>query len=140
MPSGFGSSAVDSVTANDSVIMPESKPGWTSLEETLRTLLDDISGRLGVPERWLSADPSGWMVEADAFPPRDEAAARSFRAAVRDLKPDAEREVTDQTGSRWTGLPAGNYKDREWLLMLPGSAEHWSGVPGLESVVERIGR
>jgi diguanylate cyclase (GGDEF)-like protein len=131
---------VESVSANDSVVMPESKPSWTNFEETLRTLLDDISSSLGVPVALLSRDPSGWKFEAEAFPPRASDDARSFRAPVRDWEPDAEREVTDQAGSRWTGLPAGNFKDREWLLMLPGSAEHWSAVPELENVVERIGR
>ena len=48
--------------------------------------------------------------------------------------------MTDQAGSPWTGLLAGNLREREWLLMLPGNAERWNAVAGLETVIGRFGR
>ena len=41
-------------------------------------------------------------------------------------------DVTDQSGLPWTGLLAGQVREREWLLMVPGSAERWNAVSGLE--------
>ena len=43
-------------------------------------------------------------------------------------------------GLPWTGLLAGTLRDREWLLMLPGNAERWNAVAGLEHVIGRFGR
>ncbi len=38
------------------------------------------------------------------------------------------------------GFWPGILRDREWLLMLPGNAERWNAVAGLEHVIGRFGR
>ncbi len=110
------------------------------LSRALQGLLDDAAGALGVPVALLSRDRAGWRFEAEAFPPRPVAEAPRFRTPAGGWPQSSGAEVTDQAGLPWTGLLAGHLRSREWLLMLPGSANRWNTVPGLEGLVDRFGR
>ncbi len=109
------------------------------LNNALRSLLDDVARTLGVPLALLSRDQAGWRFEAEAFPPRPVADAPRFRATVSAWPTSPGADVTDQSGSPWTGLLAGQVREREWLLMLPGNSERWNAVAGLESVIGQFG-
>ncbi len=108
------------------------------LKQALRGLLDDVARTLGVPLALLSRDRAGWRFEAEAFPPRPVADASRFRPPMSDWRPGPGADVTDQAGSPWTGLLAGQIREREWLLMLPGRTERWNAVAGLEGVIARF--
>lgn len=109
------------------------------LNSALRNLLDDVARTLDVPLALLSRDQAGWRFEAEAFPPRPVADALRFRAPVSPWPTSPGADVTDQSGSPWTGLLAGQVREREWLLMLPGNADRWNAVAGLEGVIGRFG-
>jgi diguanylate cyclase (GGDEF)-like protein len=117
-----------------------SAPGkGTDLGQALRGLLEDVARALGVPLALLSRDHGGWRYEAEAFPLRPFADASRFRASP-DWAPSTNADVRDQAGSPWTGLLAGTLRDREWLLMLPGNAERWNTVAGLDNVIGKFGQ
>jgi len=138
------SKAVESVSALDSGQMPDMTPRReehpNDLSHVLRGLLDDVCRTLGVPLALLSRDRAGWRFDAEAFPPRPVSDVPRFKAPAAEWRSGSEADVTDQTGSPWTGLLAGTLREREWLLMLPGNAERWNAVAGLEHVISRFGR
>src|SRR5262245_40656182 len=137
---GSDSSAVESVSISDSTSDGGEMAGTypADLSSALRSLLDGVARTLGVPLALLSRDRAGWRFEAEAFPARPIADAQRFRGPG-SAWPPGSTDVTDQTGAPWTGLLAGQVRQREWLLMLPGSAERWRAVNGLESIVDRFG-
>ena len=105
------STALESVSAHDSRQMPDMmgrEERRTDLSHVLRGLLDDVCRTLGVPLALLSRDRAGWRFEAEAFPPRPVADVPRFRAPAAEWRSGTEADVTDQTGSPWTGLLAGN--------------------------------
>ena len=112
----------------------------SDLNSALRGLLDDVARTLGVPLALLSRDQAGWRFEAEAFPPRPVADAPRFRAPAGDLVPGAGADVTTRADRRGPDCSPASLRDREWLLMLPGSAERWNAVAGLESVIGRFGQ
>ena len=137
-------SAVEQVSPDDSGQTPDT-PARTEervsdLGQAVRALLDDVCRTLNVPLALLSRDRAGWRFEAEAFPPRPVADLPRFRAPGGDWASGSVADVTDQTGSPWTGLLAATLRNREWLLMLPGNAERWNTVTGLEHVIGRFGR
>ena len=137
-------SPVESVSTLDSGQAPDMpsriNESTADLNQALRGLLDDVARTLGVPLALLSRDQAGWRFEAEAFPPRPVADAPRFRVPTSDWLPGSATDVMDQTGSPWTGLLAGTLRDRDWLLMLPGKADRWNTVAGLENVIGRFGR
>jgi diguanylate cyclase (GGDEF)-like protein len=140
---GSDSSLMESVSALDLGQTPDmasrTDESPVGLGQALQGLLDDAARALGVPLALLSRDQAGWRFEAEAFPPRPLADAPRFRTpAVGRLQTSGE--ITDKAGLPWTGLLAGNLRSREWLLMLPGSADRWNTVQGLDGLVERFGK
>ena len=131
-------SELDSGRATDMASLMDDKAA--DLNQALRGLLDDVARTLGVPLALLSRDQAGWRFEAESFPPRPVADVPRFRAPTGDWLPGSTPDVTDQVGSPWTGLLAGTLRDREWLLMLPGTAERWNAVSGLERVIGQFGQ
>ena len=121
-------------------IRPRREERSTDLSLVLRGLLEEVCRTLGVPLALLSRDRAGWRFEAEAFPQRPVADAPRFRAPATEWRSGIAADVTDETGSPWTGLLAGTFRDREWLLVLPGSTERWNAVAGLEQVISRFGR
>jgi diguanylate cyclase (GGDEF)-like protein len=141
---GADSAPGESPTAFESNQSADSTPhatgGGADLGQALRGLLDEAARTLGVPLALLSRDRGGWRFEAEAFPQRPVADSARFRAPDSDWLPAAGAELTDQRGSPWTGLFAGYLREREWLLMLPGTAERWKAVAGLEPLTARFGQ
>jgi diguanylate cyclase (GGDEF)-like protein len=127
---------------SESVLLPDSSAAGvgTDLNDALRGLLEDVARSLGVPLALLSRDHGGWRYEAEAFPLRPLADPKRFRAPSPDWAPGVNADVRDQSGAPWTGLLAGTLRDREWLLMLPGNAERWNAVAGLDSVIGKFGQ
>jgi diguanylate cyclase (GGDEF)-like protein len=141
----FGFPGSDSAVENPSTELAAAS-GMTTARKTddfagaLRELLEDVARTLGVPLALLSRDRVGWRFEAEAFAPRSVTDGERFRGPRADWQAGSAADVTDQTGTPWTGVLAGNLRQREWLLMLPGRAERWSSVSGLDGLVERFGR
>jgi diguanylate cyclase (GGDEF)-like protein len=136
--------SVASAFADDSGALagmePVANAAAPSLSDALGGLLDGVARTLGVPIALLSRDRAGWRFEAEGFPPHPVADAPRFRSAATEWPAGSEAAITDQAGSPWTGLIAGQLRHREWLLMLPGNAERWNTVAGLEGVIGRFGQ
>jgi diguanylate cyclase (GGDEF)-like protein len=111
-----------------------------TLSEALEALLDGAACALGLPVALLSRTDTEWRFEAEAFPPKPVSNAQRFRAPEGEWKGGVSAEVTDQSGSQWTGLLVGQVRQREWLLMLPGTSERWNGESGLDTLSDRLGR
>ena len=146
MPVRYGSDplSMESASDNESAAAPgvaplETQAAW-SLGDALSGLLDGVARTLGVPIALLSRDRAGWRFEAEAFPPRPVADAPRFRGAATDWPAGSQADIAGQAGSPWTGLIAGHLRQREWLLMLPGNAERWNTVAGLEGLIGRFGQ
>jgi len=119
---------------------PRPEERASDLSQALRGQLEDVCRTLGVPLALLSRDRAGWRFEAEAFPARPVADVPRFRVPEVNRLSGSAPEMTDRSGSPWTGLLAATLRDREWLLMLPGNAERWNAVAGLENVIGRFGR
>lgn len=104
------------------------------LKDTLVSLLDGISLSLGVPIALLSRDRDSWRFEAESVP------VRSGSEASR-LEEDTSRWTTTggtEAGAQWTGVVAKNLRQRDWLLMVPGTSEDWRNTPGLQNLMDRF--
>ena len=96
---------------------------------------------LAVPVALLSRGRGGWRFELEAFPPHPVPEVPRFRTAtLEDWGASAPDQVTDATGSPWTGLVVGRSSSREWLMLLPGSSERWAAVGALDGLIDRFGR
>ncbi len=109
--------------------------GAVDLNQSIRSLLDDVARALSAPLALLSRDRAGWQFEAEAIPQRPVAEVPRFSPPA-GAWPSPAGHVTDKAGSMWTGLLVGNLREREWLLMLPGTVERWAAVAGLDTILD----
>jgi diguanylate cyclase (GGDEF)-like protein len=143
MPPAFDSSdvsIVEIVPVDDSNAeggAPLMSAGDAGAITALSGLLDEVARVLRVPVALLSRDQAGWHFEGEAFPSKPAPGGLRFGGAPNGPVPGA---VTDDKGSPWTGLIAGTLREREWLLMLPGSPDRWRDVDGLDDLIVRFGR
>jgi diguanylate cyclase (GGDEF)-like protein len=84
-----------------------------------------VARALSVPVALLSRGTSGWRFEADAFPDADAVGRSASRGDAR----------TDQP---WTAIEIGEASNREWVLVVPGSAAQWSDASGLEALIASV--
>jgi len=111
-----------------------------ALQDALRVLLEGVSHTLGVPIALLSRDGAAWKFEAESHRAGPSSAAPRFLDSPVARKEGADTELTDTAGSAWTGFVAGTSGEREWLLIVPGRAERWRQMPGLDDLMDRFAR
>jgi hypothetical protein len=88
----------------------------TSLNDATLRVARRLAVALSAPIAVLSHGTDGWRFEAEGFP---------------------KRSISDATPC-WAVVPVGRVVGRDWMLMLPGEADHWSGVPGLDTFVSQL--
>jgi diguanylate cyclase (GGDEF)-like protein len=140
-PSGSTSPAQERDPMTGSTGTPSIRPTVEAVPagEGLQHVLDRMARFLGVPLALLSRDGPSWRFEAESFPPRKTDVQR-FNVSVLDRQPGTHVDVADASGSSWTGLFAGAPSHREWLVMLPGTAERWNAAPGLQETMDQFRR
>ena len=106
---------------------------YSSVGQAMQHLTTEFAARVAVPVALLSRSGDSWRFEAEGFPP----------GASPPSAPLAGRlaEHPTGTGTRfegWTGLVLGRFQHRDWVLMIPGSSNDWSGVPWLHGLTEEL--
>jgi diguanylate cyclase (GGDEF)-like protein len=96
-------------------------------------LLHSLAASLGVPLALLSRDRETWRVErewlpADESPNVDPQPERTWRTVVGDAE------------SPMTGLVIGRARGREWVLLVPGTADEWRARSGVDAIVDDVRR
>lgn len=91
-----------------------------------------IATILATPIAILSHGSNGWLFEADGAP------ERSMEASHEGGLPVFAPPPANGNSAGWTGVLVGRIHDRDWMLMLPGDAGAWSGVPGLDAFVSEM--
>ena len=101
-----------------------------------RILCRALALTLGRPIALLSRDAEGWHFEAEGFPNGHIEPTLTLPSLLEPLAdPDGLR---DSTGQAWTGVAVGELSGRQWMLMLPGAADHWSNLSGLEQFIQNV--
>jgi diguanylate cyclase (GGDEF)-like protein len=85
--------------------------------DDFRSLLHSLAAALQTPLALLSRDRQTWRFEGEGFPP-----------------PDASRPAAAGTGPL-TGLVVGRARGREWVLLVPGTADAWRRSAALDDIV-----
>ncbi len=97
-----------------------------------RILCRALALTLGRPIALLSRDAEGWHFEAEGFPDGHSEPTLTLPSLPEPLAdPDG---IRDSTGQAWTGVAVGELSGRQWMLMLPGAADHWSNLAGIGTV------
>ena len=96
-----------------------------SLTHASRPAVTELAKALGLPVALLSRDGDGWRFETDAVP------VQSDRASA---------PHTELPAAGWSGIPLGTAAGREWLAIVPGHADAWTGRPGLDRLIDRTRR
>ena len=108
-----------------------SDAGAPALAQDLRSLLDSLAAALETPLALLSRDNEEWRFEGEAFPPGTEREQHLPLATI--LR---ERAVAGEpVWHGLTGLVLGRARSREWVLLIPGSAEAWRDKPAADAVI-----
>ena len=106
-----------------------------ALAADLHPLLQSLAAVLRTPVALLSRGRETWQFEAEGFPPDDEdGESRRRGAAVRRSRGETGRP-SEETGPL-TGLVIGRARGREWVLLVPGTADAWRRTPGLDAIVD----
>jgi diguanylate cyclase (GGDEF)-like protein len=106
--------------------------------DDVQMLLRSLAASLHTPLALLSRDDQTWRFEAEAFPPDREPPAggplATMRSAADDARPSPESEVP------LTGFILGRARGREWVLLVPGSAEDWRAIDEREMAIHEARR
>ena len=96
-----------------------------------RVLCLGLARTLGRPIALLSRDADGWHFEAEGFPDGHAQPTLTLPLLIEPL-PDPDG-IRDSTGQAWTGVAVGELSGRQWMLMLPGAADHGAICRGWSS-------
>ena len=108
-----------------------SDAGAPALVHDLRSLLDSLAAALETPLALLSRDNEEWRFEGEAFPPGSDRDEHLPLGTI--LR---ERAVSGEpVWEGLTGLVLGRARAREWVLLIPGSAEAWRDKPAADAVI-----
>jgi diguanylate cyclase (GGDEF)-like protein len=108
------------------LLTPVGPPGvHASLKDASDAVLRALSQAVQLPVALLSRADAEWRFEGEALPAATPAAARPGT-----FEPGAP-------GEQWTGIDLGVVNDREWIFIVPGTAERWGAVPWLERFVKQ---
>jgi diguanylate cyclase (GGDEF)-like protein len=99
----------------------------------LHPVLHSLAATLKTPLAVLSRDAQSWRFEGEAFPPQH-AGQRAIP-----LPPLFTQSATDSLAAPsppgpFTGLVIGRARGREWVLLIPGTADAWRSVTGFDAI------
>jgi hypothetical protein len=97
----------------------------------MQHLAREFAARVEIPVALLSRSGGTWRFEAESFPASVPSSPGGDTAAL-----PARSHAEAFTG--WTGLMLGRFQHREWMLMMPGSATDWSGVPWIQALTDEL--
>lgn len=99
-----------------------------SLKDASNAVLRALSHAVRMPVALLSRADSGWRFEGEALP-----------AGMPPAAPGADRAaaLVSAPADQWTGIDLGVVNEREWIFIVPGTAERWSAVPWLDRFVNQ---
>lgn len=99
----------------------------------MQHLTTEVAARMEIPVALLSRSGDTWRFEAERFPPVGPSSCGRLAAAA-----TAPAGTSARTFNGWTGLLLGRFQRRDWMLMLPGSATDWSGVPWVQALTDDL--
>ena len=102
-------------------------------------LLHSLAATLQTPLALLSRDAEAWRFEGEWFPPDHERGADLPLAPIL-RQGTVPMTVATEGGSPLTGLVIGRARGREWVLLVPGTADEWRGRSGIDAIVDDVRR
>ena len=99
----------------------------------LHPLLHSLAVSLQTPLALLSRDDQSWRFEGEAFPP-GYSGHRAFPLPPLLSQPPSETRPISSPPGPLTGLVIGRASGREWVLLIPGTADAWRSSTGLDAI------
>ena len=109
-----------------------------ALADDLHPLLHALAATLQLPLALVSRDDRTWRFEGEWLPAADAGSRDTLFSQIAAHAGGAE--APGDESAPLTGLVIGRAREREWVLLVPGSADAWRGRSGIEAIVDETRR